>query len=102
MSSTKPSRILPKLIHARMNVIIRRLSTPSDREKSRRTYNAENSEPQSLTRLSPATLSLLKKNKEALAIHNDPYGLQPIKFAGEDRFEHVFKQRSGRMSLVIL
>jgi hypothetical protein len=31
-----------------------------------------------LTRLSPATLSLLT-NKEALAIHNDPYGLQPIK-----------------------
>jgi hypothetical protein len=33
-----------------------------------------------LTRLSPATLSLLK-NKEALAIHNDPYGLQPLKVA---------------------
>jgi hypothetical protein len=33
-----------------------------------------------LTRLSPATLSLLT-NKEALAIHNDPYGLQPIKIA---------------------
>lgn len=31
-----------------------------------------------LTRLSPATLSLLT-NKEAIAIHNDPYGLQPIK-----------------------
>lgn len=31
-----------------------------------------------LTRLSPATLSLLT-NDEALAIHNDPYGLQPIK-----------------------
>ena len=31
-----------------------------------------------LTRLSPATLSLLT-NREALAIHNDPYGLQPIK-----------------------
>jgi hypothetical protein len=31
-----------------------------------------------LTRLSPSTLSLLT-NKEALAIHNDPYGLQPIK-----------------------
>jgi len=31
-----------------------------------------------LTRLSPATLSLLT-NAEALAIHNDPYGLQPIK-----------------------
>ncbi|MBS1806005.1 MAG: glycoside hydrolase family 27 protein [Acidobacteria bacterium] len=31
-----------------------------------------------LTRLSPATLSLLT-NKEALTIHNDPYGLQPIK-----------------------
>ena len=31
-----------------------------------------------LTRLSAATLSLLK-NQEALAIHNDPYGLQPIK-----------------------
>src|SRR5579885_3352942 len=31
-----------------------------------------------LTRLFPATLSLLT-NKEALAIHNDPYGLQPIK-----------------------
>ncbi len=33
-----------------------------------------------LTRLSPATLSLLK-NREALVIHNDPYGLQPIKVA---------------------
>lgn len=33
-----------------------------------------------LTRLSTATLSLLT-NKEALAIHNDPYGLQPIKVA---------------------
>ena len=31
-----------------------------------------------LTRLSPATLSLLT-NEEALAIHNDPYALQPIK-----------------------
>jgi hypothetical protein len=31
-----------------------------------------------LTRLSPATLSLLK-NREALAIHLDPYALQPIK-----------------------
>lgn len=31
-----------------------------------------------LTRLSAPTLSLLK-NKEALAIHNDPYGLQPLK-----------------------
>jgi hypothetical protein len=31
-----------------------------------------------LTRLSPATVTLLT-NKEALAIHNDPYGLQPIK-----------------------
>jgi hypothetical protein len=30
-----------------------------------------------LTRLSPATLSLLT-NEEALAIHNDTYGLQPI------------------------
>lgn len=30
-----------------------------------------------LTRLSPVTVSLLT-NKEALAIHNDPYGLQPI------------------------
>lgn len=31
-----------------------------------------------LTRLSSGTLSLLT-NKEALAIHNDPYGLQPVK-----------------------
>ena len=31
-----------------------------------------------LTRLSPASHSLLT-NKEALAVHNDPYGLQPIK-----------------------
>jgi hypothetical protein len=31
-----------------------------------------------LTRLLPATVSLLT-NEEALAIHNDPYGLQPIK-----------------------
>ena len=31
-----------------------------------------------LTRLSPATLLLLT-NKEAIAIHNDEYGLQPIK-----------------------
>jgi Alpha galactosidase A/Alpha galactosidase C-terminal beta sandwich domain len=33
-----------------------------------------------LTRLSPATLSLLT-NKEVLEIHNDPYGLQPIMVA---------------------
>ncbi len=33
-----------------------------------------------LTRLSPGTLSLLE-NREALAIHNDPYGLQPIEVA---------------------
>jgi hypothetical protein len=33
-----------------------------------------------LTRISMPTLSLLR-NKEALAIHNDPYGLQPIKIA---------------------
>ncbi len=33
-----------------------------------------------LTRLSPSTLSLLK-NREALAIHNDLYGLQPISVA---------------------
>ena len=33
-----------------------------------------------LTRLSPATVSLLT-NKEVLAIHNDAYGLQPIKIA---------------------
>jgi hypothetical protein len=33
-----------------------------------------------LTRLSPASLSLLT-DKEALAIHNDPYGLQPILLA---------------------
>jgi len=33
-----------------------------------------------LTRLSPTTLSLLT-NKEVLAIHNDPYGLQPINVA---------------------
>lgn len=33
-----------------------------------------------LTRLSPETLSLLK-NREALAVSNDPYGLQPIKAA---------------------
>jgi hypothetical protein len=31
-----------------------------------------------LTRLSPQTMLVLK-NKDALAIHNDPYGLQPIK-----------------------
>jgi len=31
-----------------------------------------------LTRLSPATVSLLT-NRQALSIHNDPYGLQPIK-----------------------
>ena len=33
-----------------------------------------------LTRLSPASLSLLT-NKDVLAIHNDPYSLQPIKVA---------------------
>jgi hypothetical protein len=33
-----------------------------------------------LTRLSSATLSLLT-NKNAIAIHNDPFGLQPIKIA---------------------
>lgn len=57
-----------------------------------------------LTRLSPATLSLLK-NKEALAIHNDPYGLQPIKVAEPTAGMQVWAKPmavAGRRAVVIL
>jgi len=57
-----------------------------------------------LTRLSPATLSLLK-NEEALAIHNDPYGLQPIKVAEPTAGVQVWAKPmavAGRRAVAIL
>jgi hypothetical protein len=57
-----------------------------------------------LTRLSPATLSLLK-NREALAIHNDPYGLQPIKVAEPTPGVQVWAKPmavAGRRAVAIL
>jgi hypothetical protein len=57
-----------------------------------------------LTRLSPATLSLLK-NREALAIHNDPYGLQPIKVAEPNPGIQVWAKPmadAGRRAVAIL
>ena len=57
-----------------------------------------------LTRLSPATLSLLK-NREALAIHNDPYGLQPIKVAEPTTGVQVWVKpmaSAGRRAVAIL
>ncbi len=57
-----------------------------------------------LTRLSPATLSLLK-NREALAIHNDPYGLQPIKVAEPTHGVQVWVKpmaTAGRRAVAIL
>ncbi len=57
-----------------------------------------------LTRLSPASLSLLK-NKEALAIHNDPYGLQPIKVAEPTHGVQVWAKPmaiAGRRAVAIL
>ncbi len=57
-----------------------------------------------LTRLSPATLSLLN-NKEALAIHNDPYGLQPIKVAEPTPDIQIWAKPMaipGRRAIVIL
>ncbi|MDQ2841759.1 MAG: glycoside hydrolase family 27 protein [Acidobacteriota bacterium] len=57
-----------------------------------------------LTRLSPATLSLLK-NKEALAIHKDPYGLQPIKVAEPTPGVQVWTKPmavAGRRAVAIL
>jgi len=57
-----------------------------------------------LTRLSPATLSLLN-NREALAIHNDPYGLQPIKVAESDPGVQVWAKPmavAGRRAVAIL
>ncbi len=57
-----------------------------------------------LTRLSPATLSLLK-NREALEIHNDPYGLQPIKVAEPTPGVQMWAKPmavAGRRAVVIL
>lgn len=57
-----------------------------------------------LTRLSPQSLSLLK-NKEALAIHNDPYGLQPIKVAEPTPGVQIWAKPmavAGRRGVVIL
>jgi Alpha galactosidase A/Alpha galactosidase C-terminal beta sandwich domain len=57
-----------------------------------------------LTRLSPATLSLLN-NREALAIHNDPYGLQPIKVAEPTPGVQIWAKpiaTPGRRAIVIL
>jgi hypothetical protein len=57
-----------------------------------------------LTRLSPATLSLLK-NREALTIHNDPYGLQPIKAAEPTPGVQVWAKPmavAGRRAVAIL
>jgi hypothetical protein len=57
-----------------------------------------------VTRLSAATLSLLK-NKEALAIHNDPYGLQPIKVAEPTAGVQVWAKPmavAGRRAVAIL
>ncbi len=57
-----------------------------------------------LTRLSPATLSLLN-NREALAIHNDPYGLQAIKVAEPSPGVQVWAKPmavAGRRAVAIL
>ena len=57
-----------------------------------------------LTRLSPASLSLLK-NTEALAIHNDPYGLQPIEVAGPAPGVQIWAKPmavAGRRAVAIL
>lgn len=57
-----------------------------------------------LTRLSPASLSLLK-NREALAIHSDPYGLQPIKVAEPSPGIQVWAKPmavAGRRAVAIL
>ncbi len=57
-----------------------------------------------LTRLSPATLSLLN-NREALAIHNDPYGLQPIEVAEPTPGVQVWAKPmavAGRRAVAIL
>jgi hypothetical protein len=57
-----------------------------------------------LTRLSPQTLDLLK-NKEALAIHNDAYGLQPIMVADATPGVQIWVKPmaiSGRRTVAIL
>lgn len=57
-----------------------------------------------LTRLSPGALSLLK-NKEALAIHNDPYGLQPTEVAEPTAGVQVWAKPmafAGRRAVAIL
>jgi hypothetical protein len=57
-----------------------------------------------LTRLSPATLSLLN-NREALAIRNDPYGLQPIKIAEPNSGIQIWAKPmavAGRRAVAIL
>lgn len=57
-----------------------------------------------LTRLSPATLALLT-NEEALAIHNDPMGLQPIEVEEPTAGIQVWAKpmaMAGRRALAIL
>jgi len=57
-----------------------------------------------LTRLSPAALSLLT-NKEALAIHNDSYALQPVKVAEPTAGVQVWAKPmavAGRRAVAIL
>jgi hypothetical protein len=57
-----------------------------------------------LKRLSPSTLSLLTNN-EAIAIHNDPYGLQPIKIAEPTPGVEVWAKPmavAGRRAVAIL
>jgi hypothetical protein len=57
-----------------------------------------------LTRLSPAALSLLK-NREALAIHNDLHGLQPIKVAEPTPGVQVWAKpmaTAGRRAVAVL
>ncbi len=57
-----------------------------------------------LTRLSPASLSLLT-NEEALAIHNDAYGLQPIQVDEPDTGVQIWAKPmaiAGRHAVAIL
>ncbi len=57
-----------------------------------------------LTRISPATLALLT-NEEALAIHNDPYGLQPIKVDEPSPWIQIWAKPmaiAGRRAVAIL
>ncbi len=57
-----------------------------------------------LTRISPGTLSLLK-NQEALAVHADPYALQPIKVDGSPTGIELWVKpmaTSGKRALAIV